>query len=614
MNRSYRKISLILILIFTLSLGNILVFAEGTFTDVKPTHWAYDYIEKVVDLGLMDGYEDGTFRPNEEINTLDALVYITRLLKVNEEEMERAREKYSILLDRFELSEERKDGLAIALEKGLITELLVENSLFVNGQIKKASKVEICIYLVRAMGMEEEAKEETPIFFYKDAESIPTKARPYVKFLIKKGILNEMGDEKGNFNPNENIIRSVLAKMLYETYTLIDGRPGTVPEEPAEDVDEGVYDELVGIVVAKIGDFLLVNRGGDILSYSLSEGIEVTIDGERASIEDLKEGMNIRAKVSEGKVLISIRVEGANDTVYGIIKEVSLRTPASMVVDLADEEGTRTLSLSNKTRVYIDGKESYLFSLREGDLVEVEALDNLALIIRAESKEGKLSGILKDKIFDEEYLLLVEREDGTSFKYPLMENVVVNRNSSRVTVDDLRRGDKLTLFLTYGRVTAIDAESTKGEDEGLIKAILISDEPMLTITNREGDTKTYYISKDASIIIEEEVNNIYGLRLGFLANLKLESDEIVAIEVADKKGSNEFIGLIEYINPEGRFIILKDDSSLPTRNINVSPNASIKDPEGRTLNLKDLSIGNKLLIIGNRSTGQFVADRIVVID
>ena len=208
----------------------------------------------------------------------------------------------------------------------------------------------------------------------------------------------------------------------------------------------------------------------------------------------------------------------------------------------------------------------------------------------------------------------MEREDGTSFKYPLMENVVVNRNSSRVTVDDLRRGDKLTLFLTYGRVTAIDAESTKGEDEGLIKAILISDEPMLTITNREGDTKTYYISKDASIIIEEEVNNIYGLRLGFLANLKLESDEIVAIEVADKKGSNEFIGLIEYINPEGRFIILKDDSSLPTRNINVSPNASIKDPEGRTLNLKDLSIGNKLLIIGNRSTGQFVADRIVVID
>ncbi len=46
----------------------------------------YDYIEKMVSLGLIDGYSDGTFRPNERVNRADALVYITRLMNIPESE------------------------------------------------------------------------------------------------------------------------------------------------------------------------------------------------------------------------------------------------------------------------------------------------------------------------------------------------------------------------------------------------------------------------------------------------------------------------------------------------------------------------------------------------
>jgi hypothetical protein len=42
-------------------------FAATTYPDVPETHWAYKAISKLTDLGIMKGYEDGTFRPNGTI-------------------------------------------------------------------------------------------------------------------------------------------------------------------------------------------------------------------------------------------------------------------------------------------------------------------------------------------------------------------------------------------------------------------------------------------------------------------------------------------------------------------------------------------------------------------
>ena len=37
------------------------------FPDVPKTHWAYDHIENLAEAGLIKGYADGTFRPDEPI-------------------------------------------------------------------------------------------------------------------------------------------------------------------------------------------------------------------------------------------------------------------------------------------------------------------------------------------------------------------------------------------------------------------------------------------------------------------------------------------------------------------------------------------------------------------
>jgi hypothetical protein len=41
---------------------------QGYFSDVNTKHWAWRYIEKARELGIISGYPDNTFRPDKEIS------------------------------------------------------------------------------------------------------------------------------------------------------------------------------------------------------------------------------------------------------------------------------------------------------------------------------------------------------------------------------------------------------------------------------------------------------------------------------------------------------------------------------------------------------------------
>lgn len=54
--------------------------AKINFSDVKDNHWAKKYIETAAAYGWVEGYPDGTFRPNQEITRAEAMTIINRLL------------------------------------------------------------------------------------------------------------------------------------------------------------------------------------------------------------------------------------------------------------------------------------------------------------------------------------------------------------------------------------------------------------------------------------------------------------------------------------------------------------------------------------------------------
>lgn len=529
-----------LILLFAIVFSSNISFGERMFTDVSNDHWAYGYIKKAVDLGLMDGYDDATFRPNELVNTVEALNYITRLLTIDKEEIIRAREIYGILLDNDQLTEGDRNTLAIALYRGYIDEELIENELFTEEGIRKAVKVEISRYIAKAMGFREGEEYISYIFLYNDASEIPISEQPYVKFLIDQGVLDRKGDENRNFNPNQRITRAILAKMLSQAYDAMNGKSiieveriiGSEKNEETSQVnivEEVGYEEIPCTILMVIRDFIIVDTGDIVDAYRIKEDAEIIIDGKDLSIDSIENGMNVNLLVSEGEIIERIEAVTDNKPISGIIKSLYLSEEPYMIVEVENGD-TISFSLSENPEVVLDGRNSYLFSLDEGDYVIVETYEDKALFITGESNEGRVLGIFNGRT-KEGKSILVKREDGSIYEYHLNDGAIVNRDSTRVGVEDLRVSDELILMLRDGKVYRIDALSVPGEDKGYISSILISEEPVLTIEREDGNRVSYHISDRVLITGNNSILKLNDLKLGDFVEIRLKSDEIVTINI-----------------------------------------------------------------------------------
>lgn len=51
------------------------------FNDVKSNRWSYKYIMNMAKSGILKGYEDGTFRPENNITRAEIAVMLERMYK-----------------------------------------------------------------------------------------------------------------------------------------------------------------------------------------------------------------------------------------------------------------------------------------------------------------------------------------------------------------------------------------------------------------------------------------------------------------------------------------------------------------------------------------------------
>jgi hypothetical protein len=49
------------------------------FKDLSDDAWYYNYVLKAVELGIVQGYSDGTFRPNANISRAEASKILVKL-------------------------------------------------------------------------------------------------------------------------------------------------------------------------------------------------------------------------------------------------------------------------------------------------------------------------------------------------------------------------------------------------------------------------------------------------------------------------------------------------------------------------------------------------------
>jgi len=96
-----------------------------SFNDVKSSDWYYDYVKAAADNQIISGYEDGSFRPMENITREQAMSIIARALSVSGLNVELTGDEADKLLSGFtdgdKAADYARNGIAVCVKLGIVT-------------------------------------------------------------------------------------------------------------------------------------------------------------------------------------------------------------------------------------------------------------------------------------------------------------------------------------------------------------------------------------------------------------------------------------------------------------------------------------------------------------
>ena len=192
---------IILVTVFALLLTLVVYGAGKSFTDVKETDWFYNVLNEVVYRGIIEGYPDGTFKPQNNITRAEFTKVIIFALELE------------MLEGNAFIDTENhwaKDMINTAVENHIIDRSEYGYSYVPD---EKITRIEMAKMIVRALGFEKDAKnkagEKTKFL---DNITIKDTDKGYVIIASDNGIIN--GYPNNTFQPNGKATRAEAAQML----------------------------------------------------------------------------------------------------------------------------------------------------------------------------------------------------------------------------------------------------------------------------------------------------------------------------------------------------------------------------------------------------------------
>ncbi|MGC5325448.1 S-layer homology domain-containing protein [Brevibacillus sp. SYSU BS000544] len=187
------------------------------FADVATEHWAYEEITGLRLMGITDGYEDNTFRPQNNITRAEFVKMTVTALGIEPQTMNMN------FRDKAQIPGWASESMQTAVKAGLLKGYS-DNTIRPNQNVNRAEMITI---LVRALQL---PLEKDPVQ-YSDKNQIASWALPYVQTAVKHQLIN--GRTGNRFAPLDNARRDEVAAVLYRILTSDDTVEDT--EIPTDD-------------------------------------------------------------------------------------------------------------------------------------------------------------------------------------------------------------------------------------------------------------------------------------------------------------------------------------------------------------------------------------------
>lgn len=220
-----------------------------TFSDVDQTggfSWIYKEVSYLADENILDGYPDGTFKPNKPVSFLEVSQIMFKVLKPSSVEISEALSAYGSVCDMYGVPEWAKTAVAYMLKRGAYTEATLNEAKrlnMINGSVYP-DRNSVTVYIGRALGFTPEIKDS--LLFHNDLSEIPQMVREYLSSLVRENIYSSTGSD-GFFNGKKFIRRSEMAVISYKALNYLNTKSTsettiTSDDQPVE--FEGVVEDL----------------------------------------------------------------------------------------------------------------------------------------------------------------------------------------------------------------------------------------------------------------------------------------------------------------------------------------------------------------------------------
>lgn len=585
------------IILLTVILSFIFTIAADAvvFTDIS-SHWAKSYIERVAENGLVSGYDDKTFKPDNNVTVLEALVMLSRLYDIDDDLKDEIIEKYEPVLEVMSNTKGYEwsfDYLSVIIELGVVSENGLKDMFSKKTVFNDATREEIAVLLTKAMMLDGELKKAFVLPF-NDADKISEVAKQYVYLMYDKEIMQ--GDNKKNFNPTNKITRAEIATVLDKAYDYIEENE-VYPEfeNYATNVKEGIITELS----KETSEQYIYVKGRDEVEniVKINNETKIYINGKEKKFSDLKEDMLVECRVDEDGYAAKIQADSNKDVIKGTIYYVAYSDP--MAITIYDEDDDKVkYNVSSDTDVYLDGKKTEFRKLNDDDEVTL-ILDGKKVL--------QISSVSKTKYFEGEITSIdyasypikisIKTKEGVVKTLEFNSDVEVIRNDEKSSFDRVRVGDEGTITTEYNKMVKISTTAKEAEMTGIIKEIIIGSVNKIKIEDRNGDTEQYDVSSNAVITIGNKNASISDLRVGFNVNINTSGGEIVTIDASELSTVINFTGKVVFINEDEKLIKMQNTGSSAGNSIvdlKVTNKTKIISLSGETRYFKDIAEGQSI--------------------
>ncbi len=186
-----------LIIIFV----TISVSYAGSFSDVPENHWAYEVITKMNKSGVISGYPDGSFKPNDSISRAEFAKILVLSLSLNSGS--------SISFEDVPNSHWANEVIGIA---GNYMDYHSVGGIKYYYPANNAMREDVTYAIVRALGLENEEYSDSSLLKFYDWYKISENREKYIAIAAEKNLIKGNADHM--FNPKGSLTRAEVCQLI----------------------------------------------------------------------------------------------------------------------------------------------------------------------------------------------------------------------------------------------------------------------------------------------------------------------------------------------------------------------------------------------------------------